>query len=150
MDELFLLPPCPVAIPRAYWLDPNNRVMTTYFMLIQPSRLEFDRILEAIKSSDTSDYDMEIVNSIYKDNALILPHRPYTLLTGEFRGKEHTSYLGNSHEVWNPEKILSEAKTVHFSDWPVPKVCYSSPTLKKCHTKSNVIALGGFPFQSYG
>lgn len=128
MDELFFLPPCPVAIPRAYWLDPDHRVMTTYLMLIQPSHLAFDRILEAIKTSGGSDYDMEIVNTIYKDHALIIPHRPYTLLSGEFRSESHTKYLGDSSETWNPVTVFKEAKTVHFSDWPVPKPWIDFPS----------------------
>ncbi|CAG7952953.1 unnamed protein product [Penicillium salamii] len=121
MDELFFLPSCPLALPRAYWLDPDHRVMTSYLMIIEPSKFEFDRIVATMETSKTSGYDMEIVNTIYRDHALIIPHRPYTLLTGEFRGDVHGKYLGNSLEVWNPQKALMEAKTVHFSDWPVPK-----------------------------
>ncbi|KAJ5741200.1 uncharacterized protein N7511_008517 [Penicillium nucicola] len=128
MDELFFLPPCPLAFPRAYWLDPDHRVMTSYLMIIEPSELEFDRIVTATATSQTSDYDMEIVNAIYRDHALIIPHRPYTLLTGEFREVVHAKYLGSSREVWNPQKALMEAKTVHFSDWPVPKPWVDFPS----------------------
>ncbi|KAJ5522874.1 hypothetical protein N7494_013304 [Penicillium frequentans] len=80
-------------------LDPDHRVMTSYLMMIEPSELEFDRIIATIEFSETSDYDMEIVNTIFRDHALILPHRPYTLLTGEFREDIHTRYLGSSHEL---------------------------------------------------
>ncbi|PYI36775.1 nucleotide-diphospho-sugar transferase [Aspergillus indologenus CBS 114.80] len=121
MDELFLLPPCPVAVPRAYWFNPNDRVMSSQLVLIQPSAFEFDRIKKSIAEAGTNQYDMEIVNDLYRDSALIIPHRPYNILTGEFRSKNHTSYLGNSLEPWDPIKILSEAKFLHFSDWPVPK-----------------------------
>ncbi|KAL2842495.1 nucleotide-diphospho-sugar transferase [Aspergillus pseudodeflectus] len=121
MDELFLLPPCPVAMPRAYWLNPNDRTLSSQLVLIEPSESEFTRIMAAISNAGSSDYDMEIVNNLYKDSALILPHRRYDLLTGEFRSKSHSSYLGNDVEVWDPEKILEEAKYLHFSDWPVPK-----------------------------
>jgi hypothetical protein len=122
MDELFLLPSCPVAMPRAYWLNPNDRTLSSQLVLIEPSESEFTRIMAAISNAGSSDYDMEIVNNLYKDSALILPHRRYDLLTGEFRSKSHSSYLGNDVEVWDPEKILEEAKYLHFSDWPVPKV----------------------------
>lgn len=131
MDGLFFLPSCPLALTRAYWLDPDHRIMTSYPMLIEPSIVEFDRIVATIESSNTSDYDMEIVNTIYRDHALILSHRPYALLTGEFRETIHTRYLGNSREVWSPQKALMEAKTVHFSDWPVPIVCLPSVYLTK-------------------
>jgi hypothetical protein len=66
---------------------------------------------------------MEIVNNLYKESALIMPHRPYTLSTGEFRGKSHMEYLGNDEEIWNPDNIFREANFLHFADWPVPKVC---------------------------
>lgn len=125
MDELFLSPPAPVAMPRAYWLNFDDRIMSSQLVLIQPSEFEFNRISKSISAAASSDYDMEIVNNLYKDSAMILPHRPYNLLTGEFRSKNHTDYIGNSEEEWNPEEIFREAKFLHFSDWPVPKVCAS-------------------------
>ncbi|KAJ6006999.1 hypothetical protein N7522_005350 [Penicillium canescens] len=42
-DELFLLPPCPVALPRAYWLNPDDQVLSSQLLLIKPSQLEFNR-----------------------------------------------------------------------------------------------------------
>ncbi|KAL2217371.1 nucleotide-diphospho-sugar transferase [Thermoascus aurantiacus ATCC 26904] len=121
MDELFLLPPCPVAMPRAYWLNPDDRILSSQVLLIQPSEFEFKRVMDGMEHAGSSDYDMEIVNKLYRDSALVLPHRPYDLLTGEFRSKNHGSYMGNSEEPWDPEKILKEAKFLHFSDWPIPK-----------------------------
>ncbi|KAJ6101031.1 hypothetical protein N7499_000661 [Penicillium canescens] len=35
-DELFLLP-CPVALPRAYWLNPDDQVLSSQLLLIKPS-----------------------------------------------------------------------------------------------------------------
>lgn len=123
LDELFLSPPCPVALPRAYWLDPVDRVMSSQLMLIQPSEFEFNRVMNATSHAKSDDYDMEIVNYLYRDSALILPHRPYDILTGEFRSNDHADYLGNAIERWDPDAVLKEAKYLHFSDWPVPKVC---------------------------
>ncbi|KAJ8120592.1 hypothetical protein ONZ43_g2736 [Nemania bipapillata] len=121
MDELFLMPPCPVAMPRAYWLLPDTKILSSQLMLVQPSEVEFDRIMKKVESSSRNDYDMEIVNYIYGDNAMILPHRPYDLLTGEFRGDDHQNYLGTDREEFDPVAIFNEAKYLHFSDWPVPK-----------------------------
>ncbi|RDW94098.1 uncharacterized protein DSM5745_01420 [Aspergillus mulundensis] len=121
MDELFLLPPCPIALPRAYWLNPEDHTLSSQLMLIEPSAFEFSRIMVAISSAGPSDYDMEIINNLYKHSALILPHRPYTLLTGDFRAKSHAAYLGNELEVWDMDNVLKKAKYLHFSDWPVPK-----------------------------
>jgi alpha-N-acetylglucosamine transferase len=125
MDELFLLPPSAVAMPRAYWLDPKDRTFTSGLMLIQPSKYEFSRIMDEISNAPYDMYDMEIMNKLYGDSALVVPHRPYTLLTGEFRSKNHEAYLGNTDELWDAEEILKDAKYLHFSDWPVPKVCHT-------------------------
>jgi hypothetical protein len=122
MDELFLAPSAPVAMPRAYWLDFNERTLSSQLVLIEPSEFEFNRVMKAMNEAKSDDYDMEIVNNLYKDSALILPHRPYDLLTGEFRSDKHSDYLGSSEEAWDPDKAFKEAKFLHFSDWPVPKV----------------------------
>nr|POE78639.1 glucose n-acetyltransferase 1 [Quercus suber] len=119
MDELFLLPPAPVAMPRAYWLD--DHVLSSQLVLVEPSVFEFNRVLTAFENRGTNDFDMEIVNNLYADSCLIIPHRRYDLLTGEFRATEHHRYLGSKEEEWDPMKIFKEAKFLHFSDWPHPK-----------------------------
>ncbi|KAI1697864.1 glucose N-acetyltransferase 1 [Ditylenchus destructor] len=121
MDELFLAPSSPAAMPRAYWLGFDKRILSSQLVLIEPSTAEFERVMKAMRVGKSDDYDMDIVNNLYKDSALILPHRPYNLLTGEFRATNHTGYLGNSEEKWDPDAVLKEAKFLHFSDWPVPK-----------------------------
>lgn len=68
-------------------------------MLIESSQFELQRILKALDSRS----------------------RRYDLLTGEFRAKEDRKYLGSEEEIWDPERVLDEAKFVHFSDWPLPK-----------------------------
>jgi alpha-N-acetylglucosamine transferase len=121
MDELFLLPTAPVAMPRAYWLSEES-TLSSQLVLIQPTAEEFKRVTEAIDSAKSGEFDMEIVNNLYSRDCLILPHRRYDLLTGEFRnGGNHTNYLGNDYEAWDPEEVLREAKFLHFSDWPMPK-----------------------------
>ena len=122
MDDLFLSPPASVAMPHAYWLNFDDRVMSSQLVLIQLSEFEFNRISKAISEVISSDYDMEIVNHLYKDSAMILLYRSYNLPIGEFRSKKHADYTGNSEEEWDPEAIFREAKFLHFSNWPVPKV----------------------------
>ncbi|KAK7423010.1 N-acetylglucosaminyltransferase [Neonectria punicea] len=154
MDELFLLPPSPVAmLPRAYWLYPDKQTLSSQLMLIQPSAVEFSRIMTKIESSSRDDYDMEIVNYLYRNSALIIPHRRYDMLTGEFRNDDHAMYLGSDREVWDPIGIYNELKLIHFSDWPLPKPWLYTPedlikTMQpKCtnstgsSTKSAVLAL---------
>ena len=95
MDELFLIPSAPVAMPRAYWLDDT---LSSQLVLIEPSKHEFNRIQDAFKHRTKHDFDMEIVNQLYGKDCFVLPHRKYDLLTGEFRSEGHTRYLGDPNE----------------------------------------------------
>ncbi|KAG4275389.1 hypothetical protein FPRO04_14407 [Fusarium proliferatum] len=99
----------------------EKEILSTMVMLIEPSEVEFARIMSKMDSASSSDYDMEIINSLYRNNALVLPHRHYALLTGEFRSESHAKYLGSDVEPWDPARAYNEAKLVHFSDWPFPK-----------------------------
>ena len=125
MDELFFIAPAWVAMPRAYWLGFENRILSSQLLLLKPSAYEFERLMKAIETAGNNDYDMDILNNLYKDSGTILPHRPYDLLTGEFRGEEHKKYLGDEQAKWDPDAMYKEAKFLHFSDWPLPKVCPS-------------------------
>jgi hypothetical protein len=64
---------------------------------------------------------MDILNLTYKNPCIIIPHRRYNLVSGEFRADKHERYLGSTEEKWNGKKVFDEAKFVHFSHWPVPK-----------------------------
>ena len=123
MDDLFLLPRAPVAMLRAYWALPEKKSLTSMLILLEPSEIESRRLMRAIEADswNKNDYDMEIINNAFKDSALVLPHRQYGLLSGEFRSKRHQNYLGNDYEEWDPDQALREASLVHFSDWPLPK-----------------------------
>lgn len=126
MDELFLLEPAWVAMPRAYWLGFEGRVLSSQLLLLQPSEYEFDRVMKATANAGDNDYDMDILNLLHQDSAMILPHRRYDLLTGEFRRKDHRNYLRDNQQQWDPDAVWKEAKYIHFSDWPLPKVCTNS------------------------
>lgn len=142
IDELFFLPlSCgsPVAMPRAYWkLDEpeaqgGGHKLTSLLVVLQPQAQEAEALWDIASGLDNGSYsdlqpkalfDMELLNTRYFESALTLPHRPYALVTGEFRRSgryNHTRYLGNSREMWDPHTALQEAKLVHFSDWPLPK-----------------------------
>lgn len=116
LDELFLLPPSPIAMPLAYWLP--DLPLSPHLQLIQPSASEFRRRKHTLNHAKSS---KSYKNMVYGTDSMILPHRPYNLLTSEFRLKSHTSYLGTDDEEWNPVSVLEEAKLVHFSDSQVPK-----------------------------
>jgi hypothetical protein len=116
-----------MAMPRAYWSGARPQPLTSLLMVLQPSMAEYERFKETIAEGadpaivQRNKFDMELVNERFEDSALVIPHRPYALLTGEFRNANHSAYLGNTFEIWNAEKALKEAKLVHFSDWPLPK-----------------------------
>lgn len=125
MDHYFLSPAAPVAVPRAYWLNERStdiakQVLGSHVMLIEPNEGRYKKIMdEALRSGD---FDMEVVNHMFKDSAMILPHRRLALLTGEFRAKDHTKYLApEEDEEWNAMGEVSRSFLVHFSDWPLPK-----------------------------
>lgn len=124
MDELFFLPATPVALPRAYWLD--KPTLGSHIMLIQPSVDNFKRIKKAIKSATGTIYDMEIINDLFGDSCIVIPHRWYGLLSGEFRSRTHANFL-EQNERWDPMKVIKEAKLVHFSDNPLPKPWIEAP-----------------------
>ncbi|CAF9917937.1 MAG: N-acetylglucosaminyltransferase [Alectoria fallacina] len=127
MDELFLIEPAWIAMPRAYWLGFEGRVLSSQLLLLQPSGYEFDRVMKATTNAGDNDYDMDILNKLYQDSAMILPHKNYDLLTGEFRGDDHQKYLQDNQQGWDPDLVLKEAKYMHFSDWPLPKPWLAKP-----------------------
>ncbi|KAL6689771.1 glycosyltransferase family 8 protein [Trichoderma pleuroticola] len=123
MDFLFLSPDSPVAMPRAYWLTDREhakQILGSHLMLIEPNTHRYKRIInEAMRSGE---FDMEVLNELFKDSAMILPHRRLALLTGEFRTRDHSKYLApDEEEEWNAMVEASRAYLVHFSDWPLPK-----------------------------
>ncbi|KAF2720085.1 glycosyltransferase family 8 protein [Polychaeton citri CBS 116435] len=136
MDELFMLPKTQVAMPRAYWSkDGNGPALTSLIMLLEPNPREVQAMMETLRHwrmqpdySNHKKYDMDLLNYRFDKSAMVLPHRPYAMLSSEFRNSDHSVYLGtvNAHNLdprtrWDPKKALKEAKLIHFSDWPLPK-----------------------------
>jgi hypothetical protein len=64
---------------------------------------------------------MELLNKLYHDTATVLPHWPYTMMSSELRETNHTLYLGSEAIDWDPTTVMNEVRTIHFSDYPVPK-----------------------------
>lgn len=154
LDHLFLLPSAPVAMPRAYWADvpspdPNQSQpwpLTSLLLLLEPSRAEFNNLLSTLTGwrtnpnvtnhGDGKKYDMDLLNYHFGSSALVLPQRPYALLTAEFRSDDHRTYLGPGGK-WDAQAVLDEAALVHFSDWPLPKpwTLWSSDALAEMQPK---------------
>lgn len=124
MDELFFLPPTPLAMPYVYWRKPAGWRFSNQIMVIQPSSTDFSAFEKIIKKVNRGETDMDIVYKLYNNTALMrLPQRPYHILSEEFRLNEngHSRYLGTAKEKWEPGGILRETKLVHFFDPPIPE-----------------------------
>ena len=131
MDDLYSMPPAAVAMPRAYWLGFETRNLSSQVLLIQPSQYQFTRVMEAVEAVGNNEHDRDILNKLYRDSAVVIPHNPYNLLTREFRRDTHQNYVGDEKQIWDSDNIFNEAKYLHFSDWPLPKV--SIPTEPASH-----------------
>lgn len=95
-------------------------MLGSHVMLIEPNEANYRLIIEEATSSGA--FDMEVLNRLFWDSAMILPHRRIALLTGEFRSQDHGRYMSeDKDEEWNAMAEVSRAYLVHFSDWPLPK-----------------------------
>lgn len=151
MDELFLLPPATIAMPRSYWESQEPHIkLSSQLLLITPSTHQYERCKSAIDSAVANEYDMEIVNTLYRDMAMVLPHKIYDLYSREFRmGPDHKNYLGDDKEaVWDPDEAARTAKFLHFSDWPLPKPWIEpsqsmwQDNMPKCFNKDGTVLYG--------
>ncbi|TVY16066.1 Glucose N-acetyltransferase 1 [Lachnellula arida] len=86
LDELFLLPEAPLAMPFVYWGEPQGWQFSSQMMLITPSADAFSKIEAAIREAK-------------KDES----------------------------QKWDPDTMKSEAKFIHFSDYPIPKPWMRAP-----------------------
>ena len=118
MDALFLAPKAKVGMVRKYEGFPENRELMSGFVLLEPEEVAFQRLMvEARKAAKR----MEALNQLYRDSAMVLSHRTFGLSTQEFRAKDHTKFLGNDLEEWDPERIMRDASFIRFEDEPLPK-----------------------------
>ena len=144
-------------MPRAYWtqqtplLDPDyplqnstiipqeKTLLSPHLIVLEPSEREGARLSAALDTVSSSpedrNLDSVILNRLYKETAMVLPHRGYGLRTGELRrtADDHSAYLGLSSispgpavvdlpsERWNADRILREASLIQFAgDDPLP------------------------------
>lgn len=110
---------------------PATPKLCSSLILLKPSDANFGIVEWYIEHRGIEDYDMEIMNRLFysaasDEAAVVLPHRGYVLLTGEFREENHEAYLelgrgGGGSAAWSPKREVQEAFYVHFSDHPLPK-----------------------------
>jgi len=137
LDELFLLPKTPVAMPRRYWthsLPGQPRPLSSMMVLLEPNPAELQNMLDMLRSwrmdpktSVRRGFTAQLLDNRFGASALVIPHRPYALSSAEFRRRDHAVYLGtvnapqSQKSSWDADAVLKEAKLVHFNDWPLPK-----------------------------
>jgi hypothetical protein len=124
LDELFLFPSAPVAMPYVYrpGTAPPSYEYSSQLFLVEPAEGHFASVKEVIKRKGEGSNDLDILSTMSRRKPLRLPQRPYHLPTSEFRQHPHTEYITdrNISETWDPERIMDEAKVLQFDD-NVPK-----------------------------
>lgn len=122
LDELFLIPATPLAMPYIYWGQPEDWQFSTQLMIMTPSKASFSRITDTIKGNEMAEHDTSILEKLFHGKIIKIPQRPFALLPGEYRRKSHDNYLEKRWpKRWNADEIHREARIVYFSDYPIPK-----------------------------
>ncbi|KAF4552673.1 Hypothetical protein D9617_9g024620 [Elsinoe fawcettii] len=79
LDHLFTgLPPVDLAAPRAYWIQGGTTLSSTFMMITLSERL-WSKVDDATKHIGENKYDMDIINDLFNDTALVLPGRFVTI-----------------------------------------------------------------------
>ncbi|VVT46225.1 uncharacterized protein SAPINGB_P001108 [Magnusiomyces paraingens] len=151
MDHLFLLPSAPVATTKQYWVYPSDSdgddgfnadssvdkdlasfiKLNTHMELVEPSASVFNYILKFLSESmsggnsnlrGNNEYEGDVFNKLFKDDAMVFPHYGITILTNELRNvdSEHRQYVGKFGK-WDASQIFNKTLYVHFSDANHPK-----------------------------
>ena len=122
LDHLFFLPDVFLAAPRAYWLTQPQ--FTSMLMVIKPSSRTWTRIKRHLPPEQRM-YDMDILNTEFKDEILVLPNE-YALLNNLW---DRTDLSIGYKFGPKYSKLEKEAFFVHFSllgkPWNFPKVDHS-------------------------
>jgi hypothetical protein len=93
MDELFLLPPAPVAMPRAYRME--DFFLSSQIIVIEPSEESWQRVENAIEHHKGHDYDLDILNKVFGKSTLLIPYRDTISRLGSFDTR-----LTNMRRTW--------------------------------------------------
>jgi hypothetical protein len=122
LDELFLIPAAPVAMPYIYYGQAKGWHFSTQLTLMTPSAKSFAQISKAIQTLSPTEDDLSVLETLFHGQIIRIPQRPFALLAGEYRRKSHAHYIGNRWpKKWDPDYMLGESRILHFSDHPIPK-----------------------------
>jgi alpha-N-acetylglucosamine transferase len=61
LDDLFLMPSAPLAMPYVYWGGQEGWQFSSQMMLIEPSEQSFAAVKAAISKAEGNEYDMDII-----------------------------------------------------------------------------------------
>ena len=133
LDELFLIPASPVAMPYIYYGQADGWRFSTQLTLMTPSPDSFYKISDAIQALSPIEDDLSVLEAQFRGQIIKLPQRPFALMAGEYRRTEHTEYIGYQFpKKWDPDYMHKEARILHFSDHPIPP-----PWIKASQVSSN-------------
>ena len=140
LDHLFLLPETEIACPRAYWL--GQPFVTTLMMVVQPSLETRTRLRETyyninaagVLTPKTKLYDMDMVNTEWKETMMVLPGI-YGALNSHWEQpkKEPTVYLTLGRR--SPDELARDVFSVHFTGLGKPW-SYKPDTVAKIRSTS--------------
>ncbi|KAF2216994.1 glycosyltransferase family 8 protein [Cercospora zeae-maydis SCOH1-5] len=132
LDEIFLFSAADIAMPRQYWKTENSESnsLSDSLLLIKPDGLLFERLVHLFTAPDSFEAEGEIseatpsrktfMSTLVRlvEEATFLPHKTYLLRDAEFWiSGGHAGYLGKEGgEVWDPLRVIDEAKLVVFDD----------------------------------
>ncbi|TKX23267.1 acetylglucosaminyltransferase-like protein [Elsinoe australis] len=116
LDHLFAdLPEVDLAAPRAYWSDKGKEtIISSTFMLINLSERLWHRVEAATQHIGNDKYDMDIINELLGDTALVLPGKYVTINshweTWDLPNWYHEEEDFSKIEVEEPIKIDANAE----------------------------------------
>jgi len=90
LDHLFSLPDTDVAAPRMYWGD-DTATLTSALILVKLSDRLWNQVDVAMRELSGYSFDMEVVNQLFKKNALVLPGT-YCTLNSQWETNELPSW----------------------------------------------------------
>lgn len=110
LDHLFDLPSADVYAPRAYWIEKEDKkpFLSSTLMLIQPNPELWKQIQDTVATLPAHQYDMDIVNSLFGDQALLLPDS-YVVLNSHW--EDHKVPLWFTPENGEPAGNVTEGDT---------------------------------------
>ena len=147
LDHLFSLPKTDIIAPRAYWTG-DPAAVTSAMMLIQPSDRLWSKVEAAIDHLESYKYDMDIINDLFKNTAMILPGSYCTLnshwelneLPNWWQGMEQqdlvqgTAFSNEQQTIVSPNDLLGDQSRGKATQKQMPK---DAPHRERVHPKPN-------------